>query len=1255
MKGDFFTNICIFSGNGHMLLLYEKLSSYYTGCDINERVCRVTKKKAPPFGTEPLNIMLDNELLPQLRPAKECKIQNAAVRKGTSLKILEEKYTLHVHLWMSAPDAVKDSLLPMETTFKVVKYLKGELKANMSLFESKITILLVYNTSSNPFKSHRQRGNTPRGGGNSILAGPMGQLKILRRPKPKTLKFKYILNQSIFFNKILQNDNCWSLKVPSKISKPPGFPHIHDASGTRLEGPIGPYGDLTIIRLICEASGSPAPSLVWGGVAAGQGSAVERRPGGSGRHGIARTVMDIQASRATAESVISCSTTNASASSGVVNTVSVVLKVNLPPVSVRLVPPSAWVSAGEKSIFRCRVQGARPEPIVQWWLAGTQLKHHTMLTTVSGNLSVSTVHLVPGPGDHGLSLVCKAFSVYLPDQILQDHTTLQVHFVPVAVVTVSHHHHHNHHQQPFGGIAPKANSVAEVDSGVDNDAVIGGVGVDVTVKEGDNLTLTCHLHANPPPQTFTWFHNGGLIQKQETLGNMVENKTLDLIKVGRNKVGLYTCMASNEEGDGFSNAVNINIRYAPVCSESNRQSYVTVNGAIEVECSVDAFPTSVTFSWTLITPDGHSNPLPHVGRLEEGTGRYSLTGLQGPHDQVQCEAANDAGKQKEPCIIDLYSKGRAETVQTCSVGNTSAASFTVSCQTGAPRGQRNMYHLQVHAQPVSNGAAETSAEEEILEDVSEVSLHHNGTTTTSFLGPLVANITNNQPHFLVRGLAPGKFTLIIRASNEMGVSPPMVTTAFLSKDISQPVIGSGAPGAGHEGSMAGSSNSAVAGTNDRTQNHPTSSVDGKENKLIPRNIFSIVPTLLVLVGSMVSIISVTAVVILLIRRRSARQGLQNNEQTQLDEDISLKARNLEEKEHDNKEKIKAPESVATVSGDTKATSSTNYNVLKTNSPADMGILQTGKTVTFQPLADTCLPAPVRTATIPIVHPASGYETFYTPVANDSQFMQHATTAGYPQVYMLSNNRIEEMGNIVNPNSISPTFISKDSGSPLRFDQNNQLQSVGSFVPSTSSENLLACADVEVVQAELPQYYHNQRQSIPNLGPGLCMPVISSTLSRSPNHMRNISAGPTLHLLPDTVPTSNYVGSALLPSSQATTVLGDPNRSPASRLDNSSTIAINNQCISSNPINQQNIVMSDNHFTMHSPHKLGTSQQNLLQEVPLPILKTYPPTEPYTNMHMFVSSNTPQDFVSVMPVTGQETNTVPSLTQYQVTSDKLVGG
>ncbi|XP_069972659.1 opioid-binding protein/cell adhesion molecule-like [Penaeus vannamei] len=309
-------------------------------------------------------------------------------------------------------------------------------KINSQNPEDPVLLVLWYkNASVTPVYSYDSRG-TDGGEGASVRHRQWGDEAVWGKEQrawfdisttPAQLLIRNVLgrDEGNYRCKVhFKGSPSWSQRITLNVKDPPGFPKIQDASGLRLEGPIGPYEDGSTVRMICMSSGEPPPGLVWGGLgsALGGGSAVEREGN------LAKTWLNVVASRSTADSVITCSTMNASVSSGIMNTVSVTLRVNLPPLRVTLESPGEWVSGGQQTSFICRVSGASPEPVIQWWLAGRQLTSHLpTVTTLAGNVSESKLKLTPEPGDHGVPLVCKAFSPNLPGTVMHQQITLAVH------------------------------------------------------------------------------------------------------------------------------------------------------------------------------------------------------------------------------------------------------------------------------------------------------------------------------------------------------------------------------------------------------------------------------------------------------------------------------------------------------------------------------------------------------------------------------------------------------------------------------------------------------------------------------------------------------------------------------------------------------------------------------------------------------------------------------------------------------------
>ncbi|KAF2361012.1 Immunoglobulin-like domain, partial [Trinorchestia longiramus] len=79
-------------------------------------------------------------------------------------------------------------------------------------------------------------------------------------------------------------------------------------------------------------------------------------------------------------------------------------------------------------------------------------------------------------------------------------------------------------------------------------------GVNVEVEEGGEIIFKCGVKSRPPPYNITFMINGKV--SPNTRG---ARDTLRLHPVTRRDAGLYTCLASNTEGDGHSNAIFLRI------------------------------------------------------------------------------------------------------------------------------------------------------------------------------------------------------------------------------------------------------------------------------------------------------------------------------------------------------------------------------------------------------------------------------------------------------------------------------------------------------------------------------------------------------------------------------------------------------------------------------------------------------------------------------------------------------------------------
>ncbi|XP_042878078.1 uncharacterized protein LOC122257078 isoform X2 [Penaeus japonicus] len=119
------------------------------------------------------------------------------------------------------------------------------------------------------------------------------------------------------------------------------------------------------------------------------------------------------------------------------------------------------------------------------------------------------------------------------------------------------------------------------------------------VTEGDGVTFKCTVSADPPAYNITWLHNGRVV----TAGGrrwQPDNTTLSVTPVTKDDAGLYTCLASNSEGDGHSNAVLLRVAHRPQCSErTERHLVVATNTSVTLSCQMESLPENVTFTWTM--------------------------------------------------------------------------------------------------------------------------------------------------------------------------------------------------------------------------------------------------------------------------------------------------------------------------------------------------------------------------------------------------------------------------------------------------------------------------------------------------------------------------------------------------------------------------------------------------------------------------------------------------------------------------------
>ena len=80
-----------------------------------------------------------------------------------------------------------------------------------------------------------------------------------------------------------------------------------------------------------------------------------------------------------------------------------------------------------------------------------------------------------------------------------------------------------------------------------------------TVREGDNVTLSCHATGDPV-LTISWTRNGSLVTTSARISFSDDNKKLTIVNVTRTDSGEYRCVARNRVGIDTSNAAKLDVQ-----------------------------------------------------------------------------------------------------------------------------------------------------------------------------------------------------------------------------------------------------------------------------------------------------------------------------------------------------------------------------------------------------------------------------------------------------------------------------------------------------------------------------------------------------------------------------------------------------------------------------------------------------------------------------------------------------------------------
>ncbi|XP_075214999.1 lachesin-like isoform X2 [Lycorma delicatula] len=126
---------------------------------------------------------------------------------------------------------------------------------------------------------------------------------------------------------------------------------------------------------------------------------------------------------------------------------------------------------------------------------------------------------------------------------------------------------------------------------------------DVIVREGANVTLTCHATGSPTPSIKWKRDDGSKITINKTLSvTEWEGEVLEMIRISRLDMGAYLCIASNSVPPTVSKRIKVSVDFPPMLWIPHQLVGAPLGFNVTLECFTEAHPTSLNY-WT--RDDGH--------------------------------------------------------------------------------------------------------------------------------------------------------------------------------------------------------------------------------------------------------------------------------------------------------------------------------------------------------------------------------------------------------------------------------------------------------------------------------------------------------------------------------------------------------------------------------------------------------------------------------------------------------------------------
>jgi len=468
---------------------------------------------------------------------------------------------------------------------------------------------------------------------------------------------------------------------------------------------LGPYRLGQSIRVSCSVlGGNPSPSVTWWRESQVVDTSYQSTTEGGGSR-VTNILTISSLTRADLHSILTCQASNSNSSLPV--STSVKLDLHFPPTSVTITGADRPLSAGKLHSITCIARGARPSPKINWYLGKKQINGLQTQLHSNESMTISYISLTPSPEQAGEVLKCMAKVPGLGhEDVKEDTKTLKVDYMGEATIHMS----------------------------------------DEVVNQGEDVSVSCHVEAHPPPHQVVWEKDGEPVA-QDAARVVVTNLTLVLRSVTREDHGEYRCRASNSLGSSASPPHLLTILHPPSCTSPHPSEVrVGLHQHTEVVCEVSALPSSpLTFRWVFrSTREEVDIPASQVTSLGL-TSRVAYkprTSLD--YGTLLCWGENSVGVQEEPCRVHLLPTTTPSPPHNCSL-----TSLHLVCTAGDDGGLAQTFHL----------------------------------VATTSMGIIMANMSSSTPTFSIGGLSSGT-SLMVSSSNSEGWSSSSPSLTLGGREVS---------------------------------------------------------------------------------------------------------------------------------------------------------------------------------------------------------------------------------------------------------------------------------------------------------------------------------------------------------------------------------------------------------------------------------------------------------------------------------------